>query len=99
MQLVSSLKIIILFLNDNLETFDNYDHLGWGHLRQNGEMSNILQQVQLPVISNIDCKEKFQNVFRHQTIPDIRLNETSVICAGFEIGGRDACQGDSFFFF
>lgn len=61
-------------------------------------MANILQQVQLPVISNVDCKDKFQKVFRHTTIPDIRLDESSVICAGFETGGRDACQGDFILF-
>lgn len=71
------------------------DHLGWGHTQQDGEMSNILQQVQLPVISNSLCKEKFHNIFRSQPIPDIRLDESSVICAGFDIGGKDACQGDS----
>lgn len=57
-------------------------------------MSDVLQEVQIPVIDNDDCKEKFQKIFRFREIPDIRLNQTSVFCAGFVAGGKDACQGD-----
>lgn len=64
---------------------------GWGHLQQDSiRMSDILHQVQVPIIDNVECKEKYQNIFRFRTIPDIRLNETSVFCAGYPAGGRDA---------
>lgn len=68
---------------------------GWGKMGENAETSKILQQIQIPVIENSVCKEKYQKIFRFRQIPDIRLNETSVICAAFEIGGKDTCQGDS----
>ena len=56
---------------------------GWGHLSENGSGSYILQQIQLPIISNT-------NRFCIEQISD----STSQFCAGFIQGGRDTCQGD-----
>lgn len=56
-------------------------------------MHNLLQQVQLPIISNEQCKEKYiklGKLYKH----DIQFSDF-VICAGFEAGGKDSCQGDS----
>lgn len=58
-------------------------------------MSDVLQQVQVPIIDNVKCKENYQNIFVAETIPDFRLSETSVFCAGDAAGGKDSCQGDS----
>lgn len=60
-------------------------------MKEKGRLTNILQQVQLPIISNTDCKQKFSSLdrFVNITYPD------DVLCAGFTEGGKDSCQGDS----
>lgn len=65
---------------------------GWGHQQENGRLSNILQQVQLPIISNAVCKEKYEKLGRVKD--DIQFSDI-VLCAGFTVGGKDSCQGDS----
>jgi secreted trypsin-like serine protease len=50
-----------------------------------GETPTILQHVQVPVISNLDCKSAYGGQIKE-----------SMICAGYPgEGGKDACQGDS----
>lgn len=66
---------------------------GWGKVGETADTSPILQQIQVPVISNRICREKYQSLYRRQPIPDSLLNETSVFCAGYETGGIDSCQG------
>lgn len=65
---------------------------GWGHLKEKGKISTVLQQVQIPIISNSECKEEYRKLGR--TIKDIQYGET-ILCAGLEAGGKDSCQGDS----
>ncbi|XP_073331571.1 serine protease 27-like [Pagrus major] len=55
---------------------------GWG-LTGNGTTSNILQEVNLPIVGNSECKCFY---------PELTEN---MICAGLRAGGRDTCQGDS----
>ncbi len=59
---------------------------GWGTLAEGGQISESLQQVELPVISNQKCNssDAYQG-----TIKPYHL------CAGFDRGGKDSCQGDS----
>ncbi|XP_053318135.1 ovochymase-1 [Spea bombifrons] len=61
---------------------------GWGRLIEGGDMSNILQEVKLPIIDNITCS----SILASEGLPT--LHET-MLCAGFPDGGKDACQGDS----
>ncbi|XP_068973443.1 venom protease-like [Bombus flavifrons] len=56
---------------------------GWGKLSYGGPYSDVLMEVQVPVISNAECKKAYSN------IPDTE------ICAGYAEGGKDACTGDS----
>uniref|UniRef100_A0A672LDG0 Trypsin-like n=1 Tax=Sinocyclocheilus grahami TaxID=75366 RepID=A0A672LDG0_SINGR len=61
---------------------------GWGVLKSGaGEVSDILQEVQVPVVSNNDCYNAFA------AITTITSN---MICTGLiNVGGKHSCQGDS----
>lgn len=65
---------------------------GWGNTEEKGKFSKILQQVQVPVLSNADCKAEYESQNRLWYTDQFRR---SVICAGFKEGGKDSCQGDS----
>ena len=60
-------------------------HLGWRTTSFAGELSNVLMKVTVPVISDDDCRDANGEDY----IAD------SMICAGFDEGGKDHCQGDS----
>ncbi|CAL8248408.1 unnamed protein product [Lota lota] len=59
---------------------------GWGNIGYNGHLANVLQEANVPIISDTTCNA-----------PDYYDNQitTSMFCAGFEKGGTDSCQGDS----
>ena len=57
---------------------------GWGRLASGGATPNILQQVQVPVVSRGRCDKAYPN----------KIHD-SMICAGLDQGGIDSCQGDS----
>lgn len=58
---------------------------GWGTTTEGGSSPSTLQWVDVPAVSDADCRAAYgQN--------DI---EDSMICAGLPEGGVDACQGDS----
>ncbi|MCF7977526.1 MAG: trypsin-like serine protease [Chromatiaceae bacterium] len=59
--------------------------IGWGTLRENGLVSDSLQQVTLPLLTSERCR---------QTVYGDLITE-NMLCAGFLEGGKDACQGDS----
>ncbi|NWV00866.1 ENTK Enteropeptidase, partial [Upupa epops] len=58
---------------------------GWGTIYHNGPTSNILQEAEVPLISNEKCQ---------QWMPDYNITQ-NMICAGYETGGIDTCKGDS----
>jgi len=58
---------------------------GWGALRENGAAATTLQKVTVPVITNAACQKAY---------PTETIAET-MLCAGFQAGGKDSCQGDS----
>jgi trypsin len=59
---------------------------GWGYTSESsGVTSSVLQQVDLPVVSNAVCSAAYGGA---------RINENN-LCAGFKAGGRDSCSGDS----
>ncbi|CAH1104306.1 unnamed protein product [Psylliodes chrysocephalus] len=56
---------------------------GWGFKIEEGAVSNILQKVTVPFITNARCKVLY---------PDEIITD-GMLCAG--LGQKDACQGDS----
>nr|AYN79047.1 cocoonase 4 [Heliconius aoede] len=56
---------------------------GWGATSENGDGSDSLLAVDVPIVSNDECRK----VYRSLTI--------RMFCAGVPQGGKDACQGDS----
>lgn len=58
---------------------------GWGALKEGGASPEVLQAVDIPIVSNEECAVKYD--------PSPILE--SMICAGIPVGGKDSCQGDS----
>ena len=56
---------------------------GWGTLTEGGETPTVLQKVEVPIVSDADCRDAYG--------VDEVLD--SMICAGE--AGHDSCQGDS----
>ena len=67
--------------------------IGWGSTRFGGKISDTLQEVDVPVVSNKVCNDNYLDLGDEDSLP-YGINE-SFICAGFKEGGKDSCQGDS----
>lgn len=65
---------------------------GWGYTEQGGSMSNVLHETQLPVLKNEICRRMYTAL-----VPNISAQQfdEAIICAGYTIGGKDTCKGDS----
>ncbi|XP_030559374.1 trypsin-1 isoform X1 [Drosophila novamexicana] len=60
---------------------------GWGALSEGGPISDTLQEVEVPILSQQECRDTNYGTAK---ITD------NMICAGYvEQGGKDSCQGDS----
>ncbi|KAM3623533.1 uncharacterized protein V6R79_012253 [Siganus canaliculatus] len=57
---------------------------GWGSLHEGGQASNVLQKVDVRLVSEEACVRSYG----HQVTP-------RMLCAGYRSGEKDACQGDS----
>ena len=58
---------------------------GWGYINEDSESPKILQKVEVPTISDEECRE----VYGSHVILDSNL------CCGYPEGGKDACREDS----
>jgi len=58
--------------------------VGWGATREGGAGSDVLREVDVPIITNTQCNQQYGG--------DITA---SMVCAGYPEGGKDSCQGDS----
>ncbi|XP_029102783.1 serine protease 27-like [Scleropages formosus] len=63
---------------------------GWGQVQEGVSLSGVgtLQQVQVPIIDQPTCQQMLQATENISIL-------SSMICAGYPEGGKDACQGDS----
>ncbi|KAG7309979.1 hypothetical protein JYU34_004502 [Plutella xylostella] len=60
---------------------------GWGSINENKNHSCVLQDVEVPLLSNQDCRN---------TKYDKEMISDDMICAGYpDKGKKDTCQGDS----
>ncbi|XP_054845908.1 plasma kallikrein isoform X2 [Eublepharis macularius] len=58
---------------------------GWGYTKERGEIQDVLQKVNIPIITNAECQLRYR---------DFRIHN-KMVCAGYPEGGKDACKGDS----
>ncbi|XP_006834572.1 PREDICTED: plasma kallikrein [Chrysochloris asiatica] len=58
---------------------------GWGFNKEKGEIQNILQKANIPLVTNEECQRRYS---------DYEITK-QMICAGYKEGGTDACKGDS----
>ncbi|XP_053996820.1 trypsin-1-like [Hylaeus anthracinus] len=59
---------------------------GWGAVSESGSVSQTLQEVMVPILTNTEC--------RATKYPARRITD-NMLCAGYEEGMKDSCQGDS----
>ncbi|KAA0701386.1 Suppressor of tumorigenicity 14 protein -like protein [Triplophysa tibetana] len=58
---------------------------GFGTLQSGGRPADTLQEVMIPIVNNINCKEAYRGIIT-----------SNMICAGLlNVGGKSSCQGDS----
>ncbi|KAL7036249.1 hypothetical protein ACKWTF_008763 [Chironomus riparius] len=60
---------------------------GWGRLYEDGPLPSVLQEVSVPIIKNEICEAMYRSAGYIEHIPHI------FICAGWQKGGRDSCEG------
>lgn len=68
---------------------------GWGRFKLKSKNANILQQVQLPVLENNECRNRYREAERYMLDLEVRFSKKYVLCAGIGAGGKDVCFGDS----
>ncbi|KAI9559691.1 hypothetical protein GHT06_013696 [Daphnia sinensis] len=62
---------------------------GWGHDKSGGRHATKLRKVGVPILANEKCKQ-----WLVEGRKDLAITENSM-CAGYEEGGKDSCNGDS----
>lgn len=59
---------------------------GWGRLYEDGPLPDLIQHVKMPIITNKECEQMYNQAGYIEDIPYI------FICAGLAKGGRDSCE-------
>ncbi|KAK2721569.1 serine protease filzig-like [Artemia franciscana] len=62
---------------------------GWGKLSVSGPTPTVLQEVDVPIMTNSECHDMFQKAGHTKKVLD------SFLCAGYPEGLKDSCEGDS----
>lgn len=65
--------------------------VGWGVLREHGQQSPVLMQLQVPIVNNKFCKMVYKKNGLLEA--DIQFSDITV-CAGMH-DGQSSCHGDS----
>lgn len=65
---------------------------GWGKTQETGKSASILQEVQIPVLTNEVCRDRYTKIGK---LVSQKQFDNAVLCAGVLAGGQDSCQGDS----
>ncbi|CAB3220143.1 unnamed protein product [Arctia plantaginis] len=81
-------KVNKIALNDNnvkLKKGMMFNTTGWGYTEPNGNISESVRQVKLPLVRWKSCRMSYGRMLKPITV--------RMICAGGN--GRDSCQGDS----
>lgn len=63
--------------------------IGWGRLYEDGPLPDIIQHVDVPIITNDECEKMYKKAGFIEEIPNM------FVCAGISKGGKDSCEGDS----
>ncbi|NXA61454.1 OVCH2 protein, partial [Mohoua ochrocephala] len=58
---------------------------GWGRLKENGLLPQVLYEVNLPILNSRECSRALSTLKKP-------IQGDTIMCAGFPDGGRDACQ-------
>ena len=75
---------------ENFRKFDSLEQLALKiFLDLGGDQPEFLNYAKIPIMSKKDCQSKHTNEKDYESISD------DMICAGFDHGGTDACNGDS----
>uniref|UniRef100_A0A452UEH3 Ovochymase 2 n=1 Tax=Ursus maritimus TaxID=29073 RepID=A0A452UEH3_URSMA len=61
---------------------------GWGRTAEDGVLSQVLQEANLPILTQEECMAALLTLKKP-------VSGQTFLCTGFPDGGRDACQGDS----
>ncbi len=61
--------------------------VGWGNLSYGGKSPSVPHEVEMPIVSNNTCNNRYED--------DITSVTDTMLCAGFDAGGKGACHGDS----
>jgi len=83
---IEPIKVISPDMFDSINHGDMLTVMGWGQTRDVNDDRNKLLQVDVPFVSIDVCNDTVHH--------DGRITE-SMLCAGFEEGGKDTCHGDS----
>ena len=78
-----------IWIFKNLFVLEWFTFSGWGRRSEFGQISPVLREVHLPIISNQKCMQMYRVSGQNEWIPKIFL------CAGTANGGADSCEGDS----